>query len=189
MDGTLIEPLLDFQQIRRDLGIPPDEGILEALREMTPPRGEQCAKRLLQFELDAAGRAALHEGAAETVAALRTAGLGLALLTRNAREAMRKVLARFPALRFDLTWSREDGPIKPEPDGVLSACRSLGAEPARCLCVGDFHYDLIAANDAGAVSVLLCTGARPGFADEADYVISALPELLELPGLQEDPER
>ena len=35
MDGTLIEQMLDFQAIRRHLGIAQDEGILEALQAAT----------------------------------------------------------------------------------------------------------------------------------------------------------
>jgi len=182
MDGTLIEPLLDFGAIRRDLGIAPDEGILEAIQALPPERSKQAAARLLGRELAAARSAALLPGTTQTLSAIRAAGLKTALLTRNAAEAMQIVLERFK-LEFDLAWSREDGPIKPEPVGVLAACRTLGIQPARTVCVGDYHYDLVAANRAGAVSVLLVQGARPAFADEADFVIRALPELLELLGI------
>jgi len=182
MDGTLIEPLLDFGAIRRDLGIGPDEGILEAIEAMPSRQRQEAADRLLQRELAAARSAALLPGAAQTLSAIRRSGLKTALLTRNAAEAMQIVIERF-GLEFDLAWSREKGPIKPEPIGVLAACRELGIQPARTVCVGDYHYDLIAANRAGAVSVLLASGARPDFADEADFVISALPELLPILGI------
>ncbi len=182
MDGTLIEPLLNFNAIRRDLGIPPDEGILEAIEAMPPRQGQEAADRLLQQELAAARSAALLPGAAQTLTAIQRGGLKTALLTRNAAEAMQLVLKRFE-LQFDLAWSRENGPIKPEPIGVLAACRELGIQPARTVCVGDYHYDLIAANRAGAVSVLLASGAWPDFAEEADIVINALPELLGILGI------
>jgi len=138
----------------------------------------------LACERDAARRAALHDGAGEAVAAARAAGLKTALLTRNSRQAMHIVLKRFGALVFDLTWAREDGPIKPAPDGVLRACEALGARPERTACVGDFHYDVTAANDAGAVSVLLAPRPpRPHWADEADHVITSLRDLPALLGL------
>jgi phosphoglycolate phosphatase len=96
---------------------------------------------------------------------------------------MDMVLARF-GLAFDLAWSRDDGPIKPAPDGVLRACRQLGIAPARTACVGDFRYDLLAANAAGAVSILLARGqARPDYADLAQHVIAELAELPEVLGI------
>jgi HAD superfamily hydrolase (TIGR01509 family) len=138
---------------------------------------------LIERELSAARRAKLMPNAAETLRAARRAGLKTALLTRNARKAMELVLKRFKSLRFDLAWSREQGPIKPEPDGILRACRALGVEPGNTACVGDFRYDIIAAKSAGAVSILLAPGKRPDFADEADYVIRDLKDLIALLGI------
>ena len=182
MDGTLIEPLLDFVEIRRELGIPLGTGILEALDTMGPGQSEPRRRRLLEHELTAARQAKLNPGAAETVEAIRRAGLKTALLTRNAAEAMSIVLQRFE-LGFDLAWSRENGPIKPEPDGILRACRELQIDPHRTACVGDFRYDLVAANAAGAVSVLLAREGRPDFAELADHVIAELDELPEILGI------
>jgi len=186
MDGTLIEPLLDFAAIRTELGISPGEGIVEAIELMPPGVRESAARRLLEYELAAARRARLAPGAAEVIATARGAGMKTALLTRNHREAMRVVLERFGALRFDLAWSRQDGTSKPEPIGVLRACRKLGVRPHRAVCVGDFHYDIIAANAAGAVSVLLRrspAGNGPASANEANYVIAHLRELTGILGI------
>jgi HAD superfamily hydrolase (TIGR01509 family) len=102
-----------------------------------------------------------------------------ALLTRNARAAMEIVLERF-RFRFDLAWSRERGAIKPDPAAVLAVCRELNVQPERTVSVGDFRYDVEAANAAGAVSVLLARNHRPDFADQADYVIKQLAELPEI---------
>ena len=183
MDGTLIESLLDFGVIRTDLGIGPQDGVLEAIEAMVPDRRAAAHLRLLEHELTAARRAKLTRGALQAVGAIRRAGLKTALLTRNAREAMELVLARFAGLQFDLTWSRENGPIKPEPDGILRACKQLGLPPERTACVGDFHYDITAANAAGAVSILLVPGEHPPWACEAHHVISRLDELPDLLGL------
>jgi len=182
MDGTLVEPLLDFQAIRRELGIAEGQGILETIEAMPPHCREAANRRLLEYEMDAARRARPLEGAAEVVRRIQEADLRTALLTRNTRPAMEMILRRLD-VRFDLAWSREDGSIKPEPDGVLRACRALGIRPERTICVGDFHYDIIAANRAGSTSVLLVHGPLPAFADEANFVIGALREFPEILGL------
>lgn len=179
MDGTLITQKIDFAAIRRQLNIPAGVGILEAIAEMPDGPRQQAADWLLANELDAAEDAALKDGARRTLRSIASAGLKTALLTRNAKEVMEMILRRFD-LHFDLTWSREAGLIKPEPDGVLRACDELGVAAARTACVGDFHYDILAANEAGAVSVLLADAERPDFADQADYVITCLPELLDI---------
>ena len=134
---------------------------------------------LLDHELAAADGATLKDGARETLDGISAAGVKTALLTRNARQVMELILRRFD-LRFDLSWSRDCGPIKPAPDGVLRACAELGVAADRTACVGDFHYDIVAANAAGAVSVLLAEGELPPFAAEADFVITRLPELLDV---------
>ena len=183
MDGTIIEPLLDFAAIRAEACVPDGADILAWVESL--PRGDRARayETLLSHELPAARNAALMPGAAAAVRAVRATGMKTALLTRNAPEAMAIVLQRFPELEFDLAWSRENGPLKPEPDGVIRACERLGIQPARAACVGDFHYDILAAKSAGASAVLVVHGPRPAFADEADYVITDLAELPALLGV------
>jgi HAD superfamily hydrolase (TIGR01509 family) len=184
MDGTLIEQMLDFAAIRAELGVSQRNGILEAIQQMPPAQGEQASRRLLEIELAAARKAVLLPGAAEIVQRAGRAGLKTALLTRNAQEAMEAVMELFGrhGMTFDLALSRQDGPIKPEPDGILRACRRLGVQPQRTCCVGDFLYDIVAANAAGATSVLLARRDCQ-YADQADYVISEVGQLVEILGV------
>ncbi|MBS3821608.1 MAG: HAD-IA family hydrolase [Planctomycetes bacterium] len=177
MDGTLIEPLLDFAQIRADLDIASNVDILEGLDAMSPEARRAGHARLLAHELQAAREAKLLDGAVDIMATTRRAHLPTALLTRNTRRAAEIVLRRFPALQFDHVRCREDGIIKPEPNGVLACCKALEAEPAATLCVGDFEYDMIAANAAGAVSVAVVPGSKPAWADEADHVVTSLSDV------------
>jgi len=176
MDGTLVEQSLDFGALRAELGISPRNGILEAIEQMPPADAARASRDLLAHEMAAARTATLIDGAGEIVEQARGAGMKTALLTRNARPVMEMIMAKF-GLAFDLAWSRENGPIKPAPDGILHACRQLGITPRRACCVGDFYYDIRAANAAGATSVLLDRRGLSEFADEADYVIRELREL------------
>ncbi len=184
MDGTLIEQMLDFGAIREHLAIRPDEGILEAIAAMAPRQRKDAEEWLVQTERRTAENARLMPGAIETLAAIRAANIKTALLTRNTRASMQTVMGKF-GLQFDLAWSREDGPIKPEPDSVLKACALLGADPKQTACVGDFEYDIVAANAAGAVSILITPDRRPKpqFADTADHVITDLNQLPALLGI------
>ena len=179
MDGTIIESLLDFKAIRAEWGIAKSDGIIEAIEAMAPHRSRRCGEMLVAREIAAARNAVAIEGAVETVRAVRDAGLKTALLTRNAQQAMEIVLERLD-FSFDLTWSRQRGAIKPQPDGVLAACRMLGVRPASTVSVGDFRYDIEAANAAGAVSVLLDPGGDRDFANLADHVIVRIADLLDI---------
>lgn len=177
MDGTLIEQRIDFVSLRAELGVPDGVGIIEHLATLPPGRQADANRRLLEAELAAAVNATLYSDTRQTLDRVQQAGLKTALLTRNAPEVMELILERFD-LRFDLTWARDQGPIKPEPDGVLRACAKLGVRPERTVSVGDFRYDIIAANDAGAVSVLLTNRGVHECAAMADHVIDNLSELI-----------
>ena len=182
MDGTLIEQMLDFAGIREHLGIRPDQGILEAIAAMAPARREAAGEWLIETERRTAEDARLMPGTIETLAAIRAANIKTALLTRNTRASMQTVMGKFD-LQFDLAWSREDGPIKPEPDSILKACAQLGVTPERTACVGDFEYDIQAANAAGALSILIAPHQKPPFADTADHIITKLAQLPALLGI------
>ncbi len=179
MDGTLIAPLLDFASIRAELGIDPAEGILEAIDQRPPAQAAVDHRRLMEIELAAAREATLLDGAAELMDHCRANSIPTALLTRNSREAADIVMAKFPVLRFDFVRCREDGLIKPEPDGVLAAAEALGVLPERLLCVGDFKYDILAARAAGAPSVLITTSPNWNkFSHLATATIHSLRELI-----------
>ena len=180
MDGTIIEPILDFAAIRAELGIESHCSVLEAIEAMDEPRRSAAHRWLVGHEVALARRAGLMPSAERVVKALRRAGMKTALLTRNTRPAMQAVLDQHKQLQFDLAWAREDCTIKPHPDGVLKVCDKFSLLPQQVLCVGDFLYDIVAANAAGAVSVLLTPAEKPDFADQADYVIGDLGELIDL---------
>lgn len=180
MDGTLTRPILDFDLIREEIGLP-KEPILEAVMQLPPEDRARAEAILLRHEAVAAAESELQPGAAEVVTAIRDAGIPVALMTRNSRESTRAFQDRH-GLAFDLVRTREDGPMKPSPEPVLTICRGLGVEPAATWVVGDFRFDLICANAAGAISVLLVDAEqdRPTWAKEARHVIIDLRELLAL---------
>jgi len=182
MDGTLTGEYLDFAAIRADLRIPEGVGILEAMEAFDADRRTAAEQLLLDREMAAAHEAPAADGALEVVRQIQQAGLATALLTRNTRPAMETLLSRL-GLSFDLAFSREDGPIKPDPASIREACRILQVAPDRTACVGDWLYDIVAANAAGCTSILLRRDRDLDFADQADHVIDTLWELPPILGI------
>ncbi|MEP0843518.1 MAG: HAD family hydrolase, partial [Phycisphaerae bacterium] len=142
LDGTLTRPNLDFDAIRRAMGlsVEPRTPILEALAGMPPARRRAAEAILHRFEEQAALTAELQEQAVEVVAAIRERGVPVALLTRNSRRSVETVMARH-ALAVDWVHTREDGPVKPAPDAVLSIGRRFGAAAQEVWVVGDYLFD------------------------------------------------
>lgn len=184
MDGTLTVATIDFDAIRAEIGLP-NEPILEAVLRMPPVERDRAEAILHRHEVMAAEASRLQPFAAEVVAAIREAGLPVALMTRNSRWSARHFLEKH-GLAFDFIRAREDGAMKPSPEPIHDICRAFGVSPSDTWAVGDFRFDLICANAAGSTSVLFHdpTLKRPDWADEADYVINALKELLPLMGIR-----
>jgi HAD superfamily hydrolase (TIGR01509 family) len=183
LDGTLTEPFLDFDKIRRDMGLSPDAGpILEAMEKMEPIQRQEAERILGEHERRALEHSKLNPGAQQTLAALRRRGILLGVLTRNCR-ANAMAVAKKHGLQFDCIVGREDGPVKPDAFGVLRICESFGVDPRQALVVGDFLFDLLSANAAGAVSVLLTSHPQAHrFTGEAALTIDHLGQLLEIAG-------
>lgn len=181
LDGTLTEPFLDFDLIRREMGLTPEDGgLLEALSEMPEDRRVRAEAVLLAHEQTAAEHSALNDGAARVLDALGTRGIPVGILTRNTRQNAAYV-ARKHNLHFDAMVCREDGPAKPDGFGVRSLCGQFGAAPGQTLVVGDFKHDLEAALNAGAIAVLLKNHAKANtFEHLADYVILHLKDVLRI---------
>jgi HAD superfamily hydrolase (TIGR01549 family) len=189
LDGTLTAPLLDFAAIRRELGIPPGQPILEALEDFELARRVNAEEILRRREMEAIEAATLAGGCREVLAFLESRALPVAILTRNIRAAVEHFTSRF-GFQFAATFTREDGPAKPAPDGVIALCRSLGVAPSETLVVGDYKFDILAGRAAGCRTALVLPGGLRGavplsIAQSAewgppDHVVDSLHELIPL---------
>jgi HAD superfamily hydrolase (TIGR01549 family) len=179
LDGTLTQPFFDFDAIREEMGYPRDAGpVLELMEKMTAAERNRAERILLAHEQRAVELSTLNAGAGETLAAIRSAGLPVGILTRNLRRNAFAV-ARKHGLVFDYVVGREDGPAKPDPSGVLQICSAFSIRPQEAIVVGDYLFDLLCARSAGAIAVWLRhSNAKEDFSAAAAYVIDALPELL-----------
>jgi HAD superfamily hydrolase (TIGR01509 family) len=179
LDGTLTRPVLDFDAIAAEIGAV-ERPLLEGVSRLSGEARRRAEAILHRHESAAAAQSELQPDAAAVVRGLRAAGILVALMTRNSRESAATFVKRH-GLEFDFVRTREDGPIKPDPEPVRAICAGLGASPRRTWVVGDYLFDLRAGRAAGATTVLLLNDPQPPeWAGEADHVIRGLAEL---PGL------
>lgn len=181
LDGTLTQPYLDFNVIRREIGLSKHEGpILEAVQRMSEIERQRAYRILDSHEARAVNESRLNVGAREVVDALRRRKVAIGVLTRNKRENALRI-AKKHKLLFDAVVGRQDGPVKPDAWGILSLCRLFSVDPVQTLMVGDYVHDLQCARAAGAVAVLLLShGNADQFRTYADFAIENLEQILQI---------
>ena len=82
------------------------------------------------------------------------------------------------AIAIDHVLTREDYPAKPAPDALLAIANQWQIQPAHIMYVGDYLYDIQAANNAGMIACLITHGVESRYQDLADIVIEELNQLL-----------
>jgi HAD superfamily hydrolase (TIGR01509 family) len=173
LDGTLVDSGLDFDLMRAEMGLPHGAPILETLAGMEAEAARRCWQIVERHELAGAERAVPFPGVLAFLETLAQRGVRQAVLTRNSRTVAEAMLRRFP-FPFDRVVTREEGPIKPDPQAVLNICRDWGASPHRTAIVGDSRYDLETGRRAGVFNVLYTAGkdvAALDYASWAHYVL------------------
>ena len=83
LDGTLTVAQHDFPAIRRELGVPLDEDILEYLGRLPIAERERLNRQLDDIELRLAREVEPAPGAAELIRELHRRNVRLGILTRN----------------------------------------------------------------------------------------------------------
>lgn len=181
MDGTLTEPLHDFDLIRRELGIPAEADILQHLVALPAQQAAACHAWLLEHEHALALAATPAPGAVKLVRALHAAGCRLGILTRNARELALLTLA---AIGLDTCFAeeeilgRDEVAPKPAPAGLQFFAARWNVAPAAMRMVGDHYYDLACAQAANVPGVLVNQAGDP-WPGMAQWRLRDCTELLE----------
>jgi phosphoglycolate phosphatase len=195
-DGTLVHLNIDFARMRADVGAIlrryglSGEGksalyTLELVEDAarTLALGDEGCRAaafrreaeaaIVAIEVAAADDAAVYPGVPELLHRLRDAGLKVAIVTRNCRPAVERVLERAP-LVYNVLLTRDDvGAVKPDPGHLVAALRVLGVEPRRALMVGDHPLDVRAGRAVGAktAAVLNEYSSAERFAAEGPDVV------------------
>ncbi|MBG12264.1 MAG: HAD family hydrolase [Alcanivorax sp.] len=186
--ADLCLPVLEDDAVRDIIGL----GLPEALRTLYPGIDDGALERMreryaVHFVAAEASPSRLYPGARETLAALRGAGLRLAVATGKSRKGLDRVWASSGLeSSFDASRCADETHSKPHPAMVTELLTELRVAPERALVVGDTSFDLQMARDAGVDRVAVSYGAHPvdrlmNFHPLA--VIDALPQLLPLLGV------
>jgi phosphoglycolate phosphatase len=112
---------------------------------------------------------------AETLEKLKKGGLRLAVCSNKPIAFTRELLDYLGiAGRFDVVIGPEDAPrLKPAPDMLRAALKTLGVTPAQALYVGDMVVDIQTARAAGVPVCVVPTGS-----DDAAALRGAQPDRL-----------
>ncbi len=203
LDGTLVGAPEPFENLKEELrrrllemGI--NEKLLgdftpmyETLLRVSEKTGipfEELHSIQVQLEEKRMEKAFLFPGVRESLEFLRERDLKIALVTRSSRKAAFKALERTGIARyFDVVVAREDVPpdqLKPRGGQVRRALTLLGIPPEKAIMVGDHGYDIMAARDAGTLSVMVTSheAGRMSFSVEAvpDFEIPTMKEFIPL---------
>jgi HAD superfamily hydrolase (TIGR01549 family) len=160
LDGTLVDSALDFDLMRAEMNLADRTPILEALATMTEDDAARCREILHRHERDGAERARLYPGVGEFLQRLHQRQVRCAVWTRNARAVAERTLARL-GLEFDRIVSRECAPAKPDPAAIWEICEAWQVERGEIILIGDYLFDMQAAERAGIRGVLFTDGAEP----------------------------
>lgn len=143
-------------------------GIPRLVERFTPAEHRDpatLAAVLAEFQADYGAhlrdKTAPYPGIPALLERLKAAGVQLAVFSNKADALARQVVADYfdPSL-FDAVRGARDGvPTKPDPAGTIDLMRTIGADAARTLYVGDSDVDVQTAQNAG----LACCGVLWGF--------------------------
>ncbi|TEU18478.1 MAG: HAD-IIIA family hydrolase [Anaerolineales bacterium] len=180
LDGTLVHLTIDFGRMRAEVkALLPQYGlsmegrstlyilelIEDAVRELKAQDEErarafrrEAEAAIVAIELEAADEAQVYPEVPELLRRLRERGIRVAIVTRNCRAAVDRILAENP-LVYDVLLTRDEvAAVKPDPEHLLTALRLVGVEPQRTLMVGDHPMDVQVGRAVGARAAAVLTG-------------------------------
>lgn len=149
LDGTLVESVLDFSQMRREIGCPAGEDILTFIDNLPDETSRASAHQIiLDHEMADAENAKWLPAGKSMVDAVIKADLPVAIVTRNCKQATALKISN-NQIPISTVLTRECAPAKPDPTALLMIAGQWQIAPAHILYVGDYIYDQQAAENAG----------------------------------------
>ena len=176
LDNTLVSSTLNFTQIKQAINCPTNIDVLAYIESLNTQDAREAMNTVLEFEHADAEQAKPMPGVQACLAMLKKQGIKLAVVTRNCRHAAQIKLQK-TGLEFDIVLSRDDAPAKPDPTALLFVAEQWGYTPKQCIYVGDYLYDIQAADNANMSSCLYTPDGIPEYAHKARYVMAHFDQL------------
>lgn len=176
MDGTIVDVPYDWIKIKAELETQ-GKPILIYLDSLEEPEKSMKWKILEKYEDEATKKAELKPGIRKLLSFLSRKGIKKVLVTNNAEKNVNFLLNKFH-LEFDLIVSRESGLWKPSGAPFVAVLRKLGLRKKECCVVGDSHFDVQAANEAGIPYVFILNENKERFITSKVEVFSSPQELI-----------
>ena len=177
MDGTVVDVSYDWNEIKAELATQ-GKPILAFLSSLEEPEKSEKWRVLERYEDEATMKAKLKPGIARFLDFLSERGIKKALVTNNSKKNVDFLLKKFD-LEFDRVISRESGLWKPSGAPFAAVLEKLGLKREECCVIGDSHFDVKAANEAGISCVLILNEDKERFASTNAEVFSTVGELQE----------
>jgi HAD superfamily hydrolase (TIGR01509 family) len=162
MDGTVVEVPYDWPRIKAEIGAGPIP-LLTYISGLAEPERSQKWQILQTYEDDATRQAVLKRGMRKFLDFLRAKSVQTALISNNSQKNVEALLGRFE-LKFDCVLSRDSGLWKPSGEPLRAAMTMLELAADECGAVGDSHFDIRAARDAGISRIFILSRDRAKFA-------------------------
>ena len=161
MDGTVVEVPYDWPRIKADIGSGATP-LLTYISGLPEPERSRKWQILQTYEDDATRQAVLKRGMRKFLDFLRAKSVRTALITNNSQKNVEALLGRF-RLKFDCVLSRDSGLWKPSGEPLRAAMTILELAADECCAVGDSHFDIRAARDAGISRIFILSKDRAKF--------------------------
>ncbi|NIM60041.1 MAG: HAD-IA family hydrolase [Candidatus Aminicenantes bacterium] len=171
MDGTVVDVTYDWGQIRAELDTQ-GKSILFYLNSLEEPDKSKKWKVLERYERQATEKARLKPGMGRFLDLLNKKGIKKALVTNNSQKNVSFLLEKFN-LEFDCVIARESGLWKPSGAPFQAVLKELGLKKEECCVVGDSHFDVRAAEEAGIPNVFILNEDKERFASMPAEVFSS----------------
>lgn len=175
LDGTIIDVPYDWHLIKEKLGTQ-GAPILFYLSGLKEPEKSEKLRLLEEYEEKATAKAVLKKGIPRLMYFLEEKGIKKILVTNNSRKNVALLLKRF-SLDFDYILTRESGLWKPSGAPFLAAMKKLGIERDGCYVIGDSHFDIKAAQEAGIAQVFILGQKKEKFSSDSVEIVESVEKL------------
>jgi len=177
LDGTVVDSKLDFDLMRKDIGMPKSLSILEYLEKSKDRVFIVNAFEIIhRHELKGAEESTIIADFLAFYDFLKTNNILIGILTRNSKEVADFTLKKHNLI-FNDVLSRDCCKAKPDPEGLNLLIRKWGLNKDEVLYVGDYLFDLETANNAGVKGGLILNDRNEEFKVKANFSFRNFKEL------------